>query len=386
MENNNGAVIFSIVLIVSAFLLIICKIAEFLHSFNREKEYILWEMSRAKDNSKYDHWHKKLRCRYLKLIPFVTERNVAKVYRIFFDRPKQIKKEKRPDVILHILAPSVIGICICALCLCGVSWAWFTASSSVGTEKIQSATFRLENASVTPSGGQAIVLTPDENGKYTAKDLAPNTSYTLRLDAANNDNASSKGYCCITVFKNGETTGTVYYTADIGKGTYTVTVSNETVDTIIIKVEPIWGDVEERMPGVTPLNTGSTIKVSNIRSVSAVAPSNDTTVPTPAPAQTETPNTTETPGTAEIPDTVETPDTIDTIETPGTAEAPDTNETPGTAEAPDTTDTTEASDTVEASGTDETKQEKQSESPSEDRSSDADETDVHKDNEHESDI
>ena len=345
-------------------------------------------MSRAKDNRNYDHWHKKLRCRYLKLIPFVTERNVAEVYRVFFDRPKQITKEKRPDVILHILAPSVIGICICTLCLCGVSWAWFTASSSVGTEKIQSATFRLENASITPYEGQSTGLTPDETGKYTAKDLAPNT-YTLSLNAANDDRSSAKGYCCITVFKNGETTGTAYYTADIGKSTYTVTVSNETDGTITVKVEPIWGDVEERIPGVTLLKDGDTIKVSNIKSVSAVAPSNDTTVPTPAPAQTETPDTADVPNTAETPNTTETPgteETPNTIETPGTAETSDTVEAPGTAEAPDTTDTTEASDTVEASGTDETKQEKQSESPSEDRSSDADETDVYKDNEHESDI
>lgn len=43
---------------------------------------------------------------------------------------KRMQKEKHSDNIVHILAPSVLGLCICAVCLCGMSWAWFTASTA----------------------------------------------------------------------------------------------------------------------------------------------------------------------------------------------------------------------------------------------------------------
>ena len=133
MDNNSGALILLIVLIVSAFLLIVLKLAQFVNHFSRKKQYLLTEMSRAADYNEYRYWRRELRCLYLCLIPFVTERNVMKVYPVFFYRAKHAAKEKRSDGLMHILAPSMLAICICAICLCGASWAWFTASTSTGT-------------------------------------------------------------------------------------------------------------------------------------------------------------------------------------------------------------------------------------------------------------
>ena len=79
MDNDSGDLILLIVLIVSAFLLIVIKLAQFINRFNREKQYFLTEMSRAADYNEYRYWHRELRCLYLCLIPFVTERNVMKV-------------------------------------------------------------------------------------------------------------------------------------------------------------------------------------------------------------------------------------------------------------------------------------------------------------------
>ena len=121
MGNNSGALILLIVLIVSAFLLIVLKLAQFVNHFSRKKQYLLTEMSRAADYNKYRYWRRELRCLYLCLIPFVTERNVMKVYPVFFYRAKHAAKKKRSDGLMHILAPSMLAICICAICLCGAS-------------------------------------------------------------------------------------------------------------------------------------------------------------------------------------------------------------------------------------------------------------------------
>ena len=143
MDNDSGALILLIVLIVSAFLLIVLKLAQFVNHFSREKQYLLTEMHRAADYNEYRYWRRELRCLYLCLIPFVTERNVMKVYPVFFHRAKHATKEKRSDGLMHILAPSMLAICICAVCLCGASWAWFTASTSTGTAQIQSSSYKL---------------------------------------------------------------------------------------------------------------------------------------------------------------------------------------------------------------------------------------------------
>ena len=105
MENDSGMIIILTVLIVSAFLLIIYKLAEFFTEFNRDTRYILLEMNRAADSDEYRYWRRELRCHYLCLIPFVTERNVMRLYH----RPKHAEKN-RSDGLSHLLALSVIGV------------------------------------------------------------------------------------------------------------------------------------------------------------------------------------------------------------------------------------------------------------------------------------
>ena len=77
MDNDSGALILLIVLIVSAFLLIVIKLAQFVNHFSREKQYLLTEMNRAADYNEYRYWRRELRCLYLCLIPFVTEQIFA---------------------------------------------------------------------------------------------------------------------------------------------------------------------------------------------------------------------------------------------------------------------------------------------------------------------
>ncbi len=272
MENDNGSVILLTVLIVSALVLTVFKLAQFLNDFTHEKRYLLSEMHRAADYNEYRYWRRELRCHYLCLIPFVTERNVMKLYRIFFHRAKHA--EKRSDGMLYMFAPLVFGIIVCTVCLCGASWAWYTASAKVDTANIHSAAFQLENVRLALNSGQEIVLTSDENEIYIAEALAPNT-YTLSFQAAESS-TSTKGYCCITVFENGEAAGTAYYTDDIGKDVYTITI--KTSETVTVKIEPIWGDVKKRISENTDtVASDKTIAIGNAAQNNAQTPDNSVT-------------------------------------------------------------------------------------------------------------
>ena len=198
MDNDSGALILLIVLVVSAFLLIVLKLAQFVNHFSREKQYLLTEMHRAADYNEYRYWRRELRCLYLCLIPFVTERNVMRVYPVFFHRAKHATKEKRSDGLMHILAPSMLAICICAICLCGASWAWFTASTSTGTAQIQSSSYKLSY----------------QIGSDTAELAETGTAYTLTSDTTvitlkATGTAGATGYCSIKI---GDET---YYTKQI---------------------------------------------------------------------------------------------------------------------------------------------------------------------------
>ena len=230
MGNDSGALILLIVLIVSAFLLIVLKLAQFVNHFSREKQHLLTEMHRAADYNEYRYWRRELRCLYLCLIPFVTERNVMKVYPVFFHRAKHAAKKKRSDGLMHILAPSMLAICICAVCLCGASWAWFTASTTTGTTTIQSSSYKLlyqvgDNTTATELA--------ETDNTYTL------TSDTTVITLKATGTAGATGYCSIKI---GDET---YYTERIFvDGTFTFTVNAAAGTTITLT--PKWGSCAVR--------------------------------------------------------------------------------------------------------------------------------------------
>ena len=305
MDNDSGALILLIVLIVSAFLLIVLKLAQFVNHFSREKQYLLTEINRAADYNEYCYWRRELRCLYLCLIPFVTERNVMKVYPVFFYRAKHAAKEKRSDGLMHILAPSMLAICICAICLCGASWAWFTASTSTGTTQIQSSSYKLlyqvgEDATATElaEAGTAYTLTSDT------------TVITLKA----NGTAGATGYCSITV--GSET----YYTEQIFvDGTFSFTV-NAAAGTEIT-LTPKWGSCAVR---------------DNANLIDG-----EITVTGSQQSNTQTPNNTvfNEPSTEPTPTTPTAPTTQSSTPAESATTAPEPSATAPAATQPETTDT-----------------------------------------------
>ena len=317
MDNNDGALILLIVLIVSVFLLIVLKLAQFVNHFSREKQYLLTEMHRAADYDEYRYWRRELRCLYLCLIPFVTERNVMRVYPVFFHRVKHAEKQKRSDGLMHILAPSMLAICICAICLCGVSWAWFTASTSTGTTAIQSSSYKL----VYQIGEDTTATELAEKGTaYTL--TADTTLITLKATGT----AGATGYCSITV------DGKTYYTEQIFvDGTFTFTVNAAKGTTITLT--PKWGSCAVRDNSNTIIDNVITVTGSQPSNTQApdnsvtIEPSTEPTAPT-APTAPTTPSSTPAKSETTTPEPSATaptePETTDTEPTP----APEDTTTP----------------------------------------------------------
>ena len=252
MDNDSGTLILLIALIVSAFLLILIRLAKFVNDFSREKQYLLTEMHRAADYNEYRYWRRELRCLYLCLIPFVTERNVMRVYPVFFHRAKHATKEKRSDGLMHILAPSMLAICICAICLCGASWAWFTASTSTGTAQIQSSSYKLSY----------------QIGSDTAELAETGTAYTLTSDTTvitlkATGTAGATGYCGIKI--GDETYCTKQISVNDTSGfTFTVNAAKGTK----IILTPKWGSYS----GNADLNSGETIGITAVNTQQETSP------------------------------------------------------------------------------------------------------------------
>ena len=328
MDNDSGALILLIVLIVSAFLLIVLKLAQFVNHFSREKQYLLTEMNRAADYNEYRYWRRELRCLYLCLIPFVTERNVMRVYPVFFHRAKHATKEKRSDGLMHILAPSMLAICICAICLCGASWAWFTASTSTGTTAIQSSSYKLlyqVNEDATPTE------LAETGTAYTLP--AGTTSITITLSATGT--AGATGYCSITVGSK------TYYTEqisvnDTSEFTFTVNAAADTT----ITLTPKWGTYSHD----ATLHNGDVITATGSQPSNTQTPDNTVTTepstePT-APTAPTTPSSTPAESATTAPEPSATaptqPESTDTEPSPAPETATPENTTAAQTEPPTT--------------------------------------------------
>lgn len=237
MENDNGVVVLSAVLILSAFLLIVLKFVHSFNDFNHEKQYLLGEMHRADNKEEYRYWRRQLCFLYLCLIPFVSERTVTKLYRIFFRRAKHA--QKRSDDVLQIIAPSMIGIVVCAVCLCGVSWAWFTAFASTGTTTIE-APEKYELADLTVNGSS---IYSNSKREY----IISGGTYNMELSAIGTPGAT--GYCMIESGADTKYTDQITLDAN-GEARFKFTVKSGSEITLTLK----WGSFALRNSSNTITN------------------------------------------------------------------------------------------------------------------------------------
>lgn len=257
MEHDE--VVIAVALILAMIVLTIVKIIEVFVRFNDDTRYITREMQRAYDDREYRYWRRELRCHYLCLIPFVSERNVMRLYKKIYHKSKHMENTKRIDGLCHILAPSVIGIFICAVCLCGTSWAWFTASQTSSVTGIHTATYTIR---VTAVKDELTTEVTNNNGTY-AMELESGKTYKVTITATGTANT---GYCTVAFG------GQDYYTPQIRKDT-DFTFEVNAYQSGELTITPQWGTcaaTENRITSESPLEFGT--KPDNSESGNTVLP------------------------------------------------------------------------------------------------------------------
>lgn len=258
-------------------LLVVSAVVVFLSDFSSGTRQITGEMRRAFDDEEYNYWHRELRCHYLCLIPFVNGRNVMHIYNFFFNRSQRGEK-KRGDGLFHLLAPSVIGALLCAVCLCGASWAWFSAYTSTGETVIKSSEYNI-TASVRGSENSPVEV---KNNACTVADGV----YKVTLSAKGSQSAT--GYCRV------EIGGKIYYTEQItAVGSFTFTI--KTTGSSDVKFVSQWGSCAVRTKENTIVSGAEISVIGTVTQEEPEPPADklepETTAPTPttaAPAPTTT--------------------------------------------------------------------------------------------------
>lgn len=217
-----------ILTVVGILAVLIAKMASFLQDFAKDTKYICYEMDHAADYEEYRRWRGELRCHYLCLIPFVNGKNVMHLYNRIYHRADRKKKERK-DSLFPLLLPSVLGISICMVCVCGMTWAWYTASVEMPAQKMTAAYYEVTVELVKTESGAEIEPT---NDSYA---FVANTTYTITLQAGGSVKECG-GYCLI---KCGDTK---YYTQTF-KPEQTITITLTPTESGAYTFTGVWGSV-----------------------------------------------------------------------------------------------------------------------------------------------
>lgn len=272
---NSAQFIIVLGVIIAILVLLIAKLSSYFKIFAADTKYICDKIDHAKSNKVYQHWREELYCHYLMLIPFIKKENALKISKYFISRNNHPKKEEHKDSLVPMLLPSILSISICLICICGMTWAWYSASIDIDKNTIKAAYYDI---SVEVKDEQDILVEKSNDGNY----ILPTGTYSVTLTAKGN---ASTGYCKMKI-------------ADIEKELYTEqmypTPANEQKQSItfIIKVEdssknisflPVWGTYK----GTSEITDGDGV-VYKITQEVEIIPIEELSV-SPSPEPTEQP-------------------------------------------------------------------------------------------------
>lgn len=160
----------------------------------------------------------------------------------FYTGKREHPQEKKPASLTALLMPSLLGVAICLVCLCSLTWAWFTATQNSGVQPIQSAT-----ATVTASlNGTVLGELPIEEG------MTGTGTLTLHMDG-------SAQYAYVLIKVGGTECRTGYLSANKD---YTITVNERGAALTLC-----WGKQDDQ---------SGTAVVENGGSIGTAQPSNTT--------------------------------------------------------------------------------------------------------------
>ncbi len=279
--------LFFLILSGVGFLLILCLIKYSL-DYSSHIRYVKMELHRATSSRSRKHWKKELSALRWSILPGLTPERV-KAIRRFFNGGKHSKKpEPQEDVIKALLLPSFLGIGLCAICLAGSTFAWFTGTQSSGTSVILAADYNVSVTVLRKAGGSA--LSPDGDRYVLSQGV-----YTVTLTATG---TAETGYCSVdlttTVAGRSVTLPSKdIHTAPIKPGESLSFVLDIT-QPVTVKITPRWGissrDKDDKIYGGETYLHGQ----GTAPAVPAATPE---VTPTPTPAVTSVPM--ETPPTAQ---------------------------------------------------------------------------------------
>lgn len=149
----------------------------------------------------------------------------------FYTGKREHPQEEKPASLTALLMPSLLGVAICLVCLCSLTWAWFTATQNSGVQPIQSAT-----ATVTASlNGTVLGELPIEEG------MTGTGTLTLHMEG-------SAQYAYVLIKVGGTECRTGYLSANKD---YTITVNERGAALTLC-----WGK-QDSLPGTAVGDGGS---------------------------------------------------------------------------------------------------------------------------------
>lgn len=224
LEKDNELLLLLVLIFTPIVIFAVVRIIISIARFKKEGQYIAMEMRRSYENDEYNFWKRELRCHYLRLIPFVTKNNVGTLYKKLFKK----SSTSRSDGIFHLFAPPILAIGLCAVCLCGATFAWFTASNTSNVAPITAATYEI-SVNI-EKDGKALEASEPTGGVFKA-DLSEG-EYTVTLSA---DGTAETGFGIINI--SGEK---ARHTEQITKAsplTFKITTDSK----ISLTIESNWG-------------------------------------------------------------------------------------------------------------------------------------------------
>lgn len=185
------------------------------------------------------------------------------------------RQEGTADSLLRLLAPSLLGMAVCVLTLCSLTWAWFNMSVGSSITGIQSSEVEayLVNRTTDDESGASTLSSPEllvANGNAVSVTPVNSKIYFIARGTAAN------AYLAV-VYNN---TTTYYGPLDLKQGpdeygnypVYSITLS----DASPVSVSLRWGTVESNSTiKDTPVPAGTTLWPDGSNSFSLILPDNE---------------------------------------------------------------------------------------------------------------
>ena len=208
-----------------AFLLLVAEVRYFMRY--KEFQTVREKMNHADSWKEFVFWHREYLALLWSLLPGISAARVKEI-RQSRSRRRSNGREKKSDGFASMLAPSLLGICVCVVCLIGGTYAWFTATKTVSVQSIQMASYNVVTTVKASDGTEQNATSTDKNS--CTFNLSTG-SYTITLEA--NGNVST-GYCILSL-NNDKTIVTPQIKPDASM-TFTI-ILNEPAKLL---VEPVW--------------------------------------------------------------------------------------------------------------------------------------------------